>query len=165
MVFERKYSYSGRNFNVPAATVGKVFEELEEEHGAVTDDNFLDYSRPEGSPTHKLFEWNDAEAAERYRLQQARSVINAVRIEVVLPESQTPVKIAAVMNVSDTNRDGSARYINAEYALSNLRSRKAILKRAEAEMRTFRYKYSTLKELSKVMSAIDDVLGREGESS
>ena len=166
MVFEKKsYSWGLRKFNVSPEVVGKVFEGLESEYGGVTDRNFLDASRPENSPTHKLFEWNDTKAAENYRLCQSRTVINNLKITVISDEWKKPKTVNAVVNVSETSRDGSARYVNVGYALSDLNSRNVVLNRALSELRTFKRKYDTLRELARVISAIDVVLGTDGEQN
>ncbi len=164
MVFEtekRNYMWKGRRFPVSANVVGSVFEELEARDGEVTARNFLDYSRPKDAVTHRMFEWNDAKAAESYRLHQARVAINALEVEVTLVESEPPETVTAFLNVSHTNRDGSARYVNAICALSDEENRNAVLKRACAELESFRRKYAKLSELSAVLAAIDETLGGE----
>lgn len=40
----------------------------------------LEEARKRTSPLHHLFEWNDSKAAEQWRLQQARIIINQVKV-------------------------------------------------------------------------------------
>lgn len=161
MVFQRKYKYGTRSFNVPAPVVGEMFEDLEREYGAVTDRNFLDASRPEESPTHKLFEWDDEKAAESYRLHQSRCVINAVKVEVIVEENEPPKTVSAVVNISEGVNDGTAKYVNVVAALSDENNRQIVLNRALRELNAFRHKYETLEELADVINAIGKVLGDE----
>ena len=72
MVYKPKQQYQwgdGWKPSVDANIVGGVVEQIEAENGRVTKEKFLDYSRPEDSPTHSIFEWDDSKAAEKYRLE------------------------------------------------------------------------------------------------
>lgn len=67
----KKYSYKHGKTGASAQTVGETLERIEKRDGAVTKEAFLEESRPEDSPTHAMFEWNDGIAAEKYRLEQS----------------------------------------------------------------------------------------------
>lgn len=58
----------------------EVLEGLREQ-GEVGPELLVDSARPETSPVHHLFEWDDTTAGERYRLEQARLYI--ARVEYV----------------------------------------------------------------------------------
>jgi hypothetical protein len=47
-----------------------------EKKGRITAHAVLDAARPESSPIHDCFDWDDSEAAEKWRLEQARVTIN-----------------------------------------------------------------------------------------
>ena len=68
-----------------------VFNELEQirEHneGQLHTSAIVDAARPEESPLHTYFEWNDQKAAERYRENTARRLVRAV---IIKPEKDTP---------------------------------------------------------------------------
>ena len=97
---------------------------------------------------HSMFEWNDAQAAELYREQQARTIINS--IEVKLEGVSEPVKAFVSLRIGGTER----RYERTEIALANPKSREMVLNDALAELKAFERKYSTLAELSDVIAAI-----------
>lgn len=155
METSKNYFWDKRTHNVRAEVVGAVFEELEEEFGDVTAENFLDVSRPEESPTHRMFEWDDDRAAENYRLHQARTIINDLRIEVVTEDKS--LKIPAYVNVVK-KEDGTARYQNAPRAFEAVETREIVLKRAKNELRMFTIKYATFIEFAKVIDAINEVI-------
>tara|TARA_R100001082_G_C4245518_1_gene109240 strand:+ start:61 stop:555 length:495 start_codon:yes stop_codon:yes gene_type:complete len=69
---------------VKAQTVGEQLETIQQENGKVTAHLVLDHARPISSPLHPIFQWDDEQAAEQYRLHQARNLIRS--IEVVKPE-------------------------------------------------------------------------------
>lgn len=161
MVYQRKHDYEYRDGwhpSVDANTVGGVMEEIECRNGAVTSESFLEASRPEDSPTHGVFEWDDGIAAERYRLHQASRTICAIRVIVKKGQEagqQIRPPRAFVNIVDDDSR--KARYMNVSDALSNMETRCAVLARAMRELKSFQEKYSALSELADVFAAIDRV--------
>lgn len=50
--------------------------------GRLTPETVVDIARSEASPLHRYFEWDTAKAAEAYRLDQARTLIRSVRVEI-----------------------------------------------------------------------------------
>jgi hypothetical protein len=50
--------------------------------GDLTADAVVEAARPKDSPLHGFFEWDNRQAADSYRLTQARTLIRKVRIEV-----------------------------------------------------------------------------------
>lgn len=73
----------------PEAAAGEL-DRIRTDRGDLTPRAVVDESRPEDAPLHPAFEWDDAKAADEYRLGQARSIIRAV-IEVPEGESPRPV--------------------------------------------------------------------------
>lgn len=66
---------------VPADVFGARLEQIRLERGpAVTATDIVDDARPADSALHALFEWDDAEAAEQYRLHQGRKAMNSLRV-------------------------------------------------------------------------------------
>ena len=155
--FTNKYSYRrGFNFKVPAQVVGETLEELAET-GELTSARFLDVSRPEDTPTHSLFEWNDSVAAERYRLQQATVAINSVEVQIVNEETATAIPQAAFVNVISKAPTRSGVFTPIDIALSDENMRSTLLQNALNELRSFRRKYSQLSELSNVFSELNRI--------
>ncbi len=52
-------------------------------YGSLRPEHIVNESRGKKAPLHSLFEWDDSKAAEHYRLQQARTIINNVVVTVV----------------------------------------------------------------------------------
>ena len=165
----KKYAWrSGYSYRVPAATVGGVLEKIEREQGKVDAETFLDYSRDEKTETHGMFEWNDSIAAERFRLGQARKIINQLEVCVVYEEA-VPVEmqvelneaqrsrptVSAYVNVNKRAPGARAIYMNVESAMSDSETRKQVLENAMQELKAFKQKYRQLKELSDVFRAIE----------
>tara|TARA_R100000234_G_C4926714_1_gene146595 strand:+ start:144 stop:638 length:495 start_codon:yes stop_codon:yes gene_type:complete len=87
---KKNYVYKKTAFvrrGVKAQTAGEELERISKEHGEVTPPLVVDEARPEESPIHEVFEWDDYVAAEHHREHQARQLIRS--IEVVKPEGNT----------------------------------------------------------------------------
>lgn len=69
--------------------------------GKITPQQVLDAARDEDNPLHSFFDWDDDEAAENWRLHQARTLIKSVKIEI----QTTTTKIKAVGFVRDPSKD------------------------------------------------------------
>lgn len=54
----------------------------ERNNGTLTPDAVVADARDKSSPLHTHFEWDDSEAAKQWRLEQARSLIRSVRVDV-----------------------------------------------------------------------------------
>lgn len=158
MVYKWKNQF---NYSIPAETVGKHFEKLEEKHGELTSKNVLDSARPIKSPIHRLFEWDDTVAAEKYRLEQASCLIRNLTVEIE-DENKEPLELRAYVNVTD---EKSGKYINIESAFQSDESREFILNRAIAELRAFEKKYRNLMEFAKLMTVIDQEIEKLQEGA
>lgn len=116
----------------------------------------LNYARDEKSALHEYFEWDDNEAAEKYRLAQARALI---RVAVVV-EERTSAKVRAYVSLSnDRTAEGGYRAI-AE-VINDEVLRETLLADAMKELAVFQRKYQQLKavtELGGLFAVIEDVV-------
>lgn len=55
--------------------------------GSLTPEDVVNDAKYDNSPLHKFFEWDDGEAAAKYRLEQARQLIRSVRVNVTVKEA------------------------------------------------------------------------------
>ena len=163
----KKFSWrSGYSYMVPAETVGNVLEDIEKRDGVVTSESFLDYSRPEDSVTHELFEWDDSIAAEKYRKRQATQIINQLEVHIVCeerPGEESSMEIEplvvttnAYMNVVRKAPTEQAVFVNAVAAYNDGKLWKQVMRNAVSEMKAFHRKYSRYKEFAKICEAITE---------
>lgn len=128
-------------------------------NGFIRPQEVVEYARNPESALHAQFTWDDTEAAEKYRLAEARALI---RVSVVV-ESSTNEKVRAYVSLSgDRNADGGYRaiteIINDEVLVEKM------LTDALKELASFKRKYERLKGVSKlggVFTAIEDVTHNE----
>lgn len=70
-----------------SADAQKVADEILAIGNSATTTQILDKARDEQTELHKCFDWDDAEAAEKWRLQQARHIVCNL---VIKEKSETP---------------------------------------------------------------------------
>lgn len=70
--------------------------------GVLRPADVVDAARNPNSSMHGQFEWDDGEAAEQYRLYQARILIRRVQVEVIRPDNQV-VHIPTFVRAGDGN--------------------------------------------------------------
>ena len=165
MVLNRKndYEWDGHfNYKVDANTVGGIVEYLERKNGSVTSEAFLEVAKSEDSPIHNMFEWNDKVAANKYRLEQSRKIICALKVVVVTDNEDKPEKkVSAFVNINPPSEVSTRSvYMNLNNALSNEDTRKNVLDRMYRDMQAFIDRYYTFDEVSNVIQAMSEVLDK-----
>lgn len=150
-----KYEFSGgSNFRkVDAQTVGEICEELEQSEGGLSPKTLLDVSRDESSPLHKAFTWDDTEAAEKWRLEEARLLIANIRI---VRSTDTEERERVRGFVSTPGRKCS--YVTLDNALKKDEFRTYLLEQARRDTEAYVSKYRTLSELANVVEAMNEFL-------
>lgn len=147
MVYKfRKGSY----IRADAQAAGEMCEQLEA-RGKLTAEELLNANRAEDAPLHDSFEWDDSVAAESWRMQQARHIINSLEI---VTENREPVRAFFSIIRSEPN------YRHIDTILQRQDDTEALLKMALSELQAFQKKYSQLMELAAVFSAIDSIAKR-----
>lgn len=118
---------------------------LRGEDGRILPEHVVEAAQKKDSPLHNQFEWNNNEAAHRYRIEQAK---NLLRVCVtVLPGSTAPVRAF----VSLSNETG---YRSTGQVMINAVHRSQLLEDAKRDMESFQTKYKHLSEVSDVIAAM-----------
>lgn len=81
--------------------------------GRLMVDDVLAEAKSDSSPLHRHFEWDDTEAADQYRRQQARALIQRCRIQLVETE---PVQIRAFVSLPTDRENGGGYRLITEVA-------------------------------------------------
>lgn len=143
---------TGARCAVDANIAGAVCEQLEE-RGELTAERLVDVSRPEDAPLHGAFEWNDAIAAEKYRVTQAGYIIRSLVVVVESEDEAKPIRAYFPTEVK--------HYENIRTIIETEDKRKKLLQTALQELTAFKRKYAALSELCKVFAAIDAAVDDE----
>lgn len=124
--------------------------------GVLNPKEVVDWARanPE-SALHRAFQWDDAKAADAYRVEQARAFI---RLVVTVPEqSQTPIRMFVSL---DTERGPTGGYRDIRDVLGSDELREQLIEQFLGEMQRFEARYRRVQELAAVFAALDEVKSR-----
>lgn len=144
----------GSRIRANAQAAGEQFERLAASEDGLTPFTVLEANTPEGTPLHDCFEWDNDEAAEKYRLHQAGHFIRCIAIKPV--QSGTEQKITSVRAYFNVNGE---TYEPTIALVSEPSKRELLLKQAFHELAAFRQKYDSLKELKPVFDAAVKCMG------
>lgn len=132
------------------ADAGIVDSEIKSIGDKATPQQLLDYAKNnQDSELHKCFEWDDSVAAEKYRLEQARKILTFI-VRVPANKENPPIREYQITTERCT-------YQPTRTFLSNQNEYENLLKRAYAELESFKKKYKILTELEDVFKAIDEL--------
>ena len=110
---------------------------------------------------HKYFQWHDDIAAEKYRENQARRLIQSIKVTVVTAESQV-MKVRAVMSLppSAVNGETKRRYALTSEVANSADVQQRLREEAMVELARIRRKYEdlgALPEFAAVFAAVDAI--------
>jgi len=115
----------------------------------------VDAARRQSSPLHSKFEWDDSLAAEQYRIEQARHLIRVTVQVISTPDGDVIDKVFVSLRADQGVEGGGYRKLSVVLTDADMRQR--LLAEALADMEVFREKYSQLKELAEVFSAMKQI--------
>lgn len=141
-----------------AQRVGETIASLRTENGGnITSAIVVSSARPPRSALHKYFEWNNTAAADKYREYQAGDLIRSVCIT-IKGEDGEPITTRAFVTINEQDEESALEtYIEIGEAMRHEGHRSIVLANALRELASFRVKYAGLKEVSKVIKAIDSL--------
>jgi hypothetical protein len=103
----------------------KLLTKMARQNGGVLKvEDVLNEARDEGSILHKHFEWDDSEAAQKYRLQQARALIQRCKITLI---DSAPVEIRAFVSLPVDRESGGGYRLTSE-VMSDARMKEEMLR-------------------------------------
>jgi hypothetical protein len=124
--------------------------------GLLKPEDVVESARPINSPLHTRFTWDDTEAANQYRLQQARQLIRTTIQYIEVDGKDQSFRVFCSLTPDRENDGGGYRETVA--VLSNRQYKAQLLSDAQEDMRRVEERYSRLKELSLVIKEIRKAL-------
>ena len=152
-ILRQKYKWRIPAFKVDADTVGGIFENIEERDGVLSPSAVVDEARPEVSPIHACFEWDDEKAAEKYRETQASNMIRCLIVSTEHIENAPEGPIRAFVHVS-----GESDYIGLSRALSDEEKSASLLADAARDIDRFTTKYRAVASYSESLNSLLNVM-------
>lgn len=113
----------------------------------------------ENSPLHRYFEWDGKKAAQAYRIEQARWLVNRVKIFIERGDEQAPVKVHAYVSLVDDRGNGNGNGYRATCeVLSDEEQRNRLLKQAAAELLAWRERYHNFLAAADALATTDQLI-------
>lgn len=151
MVYQWK---PGARVRADAQIAGELCEKLSNE-GRLSPKELLNESRPEESPLHSAFTWDDGIAAEKWRTHEASMIICCLETKVACV--QKPVRSFVTLQADD------GCYQPVERVLETKQSRDVLLGLALKDAMIYKNKYEHLLAVSNVLLAMEDFIDEYGE--
>ena len=105
---------------------------------------------------HKHFEWNNAVAADQYRLDQARALIRVVRQLV----DDKPVPVRSFMSITDSK---GRSYRKVTEVITDQRLQLLALEQADRDFASWAQRLADYQDICDLVSLVRDKLSRRAE--
>ncbi len=124
---------------------------IREQHGKLTPKIVLEEARDPEHPLHNRFEWDDSIAAERYRIDQARTLISLVRVSFTTAEGveKTVRGFHAVRSVDD-----EFEFESIEDVLADPFKRKVVVQEMQRQVAELVSRYENFNEFWVVLRKV-----------
>lgn len=149
-----RYSFKDKPLTIKGgkkANPQKIGEELARlgasNAGHIRPKDVIEAARNPRSALHKLIEWDDAKAADSYRLDQAREIIRIIRVEV---DEAPPQRAFLSVN------DGKTSYRTAQEVRSSVHLQDLVLRSALKELQAFQKRYAEIEDVCSDLQAAQD---------
>ena len=126
--------------------------------GLLNPSHVVEHARDPGTTLHSQFVWDDSDAADKYRLWQARQIISNYHVVCTTPKGQV-VQVSAYVSLPEDRKSGGGYRAIGE-VLSMPEHRRQLFAQAVAEFKQWRVKYSSLMRLQPVFKAFDAMRAR-----
>jgi len=137
-----------------AAVVAELKRLAAETGGVLRPEQIVQAAEPEDSPLHSKFTWDDSEAAQSFRIEQARRLLRVTIHYIVSGRKTWRDRVFVSLSTDRDYEADTAGYRVMVNVLSRADLRQQLLEDAISEMRVFQEKYGRLKELAEVFAAM-----------
>lgn len=118
----------------------------------ITPENVVKFARNEETELHKLFEWNDTEAGEKWRKHQASMILGDLKVVVKKQEdNQVQEKVTRAFVTLGYKKE----YETIQSVVKEPEKYDLLLERATERLRSIRNTYAELAELREIFELID----------
>lgn len=148
------FSWSTTSFkDVDAQLIGEELE-IVERNSSVSPKTIVEYAeRNPNSELHKCFEWDNDEAAKKYRLYQANLIVCSIAVEI----KEEPKKVQRVyVNIKDKDTE-ERTFKNISEVLKNDEEYQQLIDKANADLKRCSEKYENLLEKQDLKDIIFEI--------
>jgi len=137
-------------------TIAEIFRELDKRH-QLTPRRLLELAADPESVLHKYFTWDDVAAAEKYRIQQARWLLESITVNLTLPEGKTVTVNYALSVRGNEEKPEARRYVLTGRAAKDKYLLSQVVQQAERELRGIVKKYQSFLALRPILDKLSGV--------
>lgn len=138
--------------SIDAQAAGEELEQIKVAHnGRLDAGTVVEKARSRRSVLHEHFEWDDAIAAGKFRVEQASYLIRMIELS-PMPEAPEAPPVRAFVSV---RQEEEQFYVSTRDALSDPELRQQVLDQAWRELEAWRQRHAELVEFAKIFAQID----------
>lgn len=158
-VFREEYQTIKNAKKADPAKIGAALEKIQAANPGEKGypQRVVEAARNPRSPLHKHFTWDDAEAAEAYRREEARTIIRSIRIE----DEDGDIRPAFMA----VNSKGGMRYHSIDAVMASVELQEAVLKAAERDLTAFTRRYREMQDICEVVQDARDKVRKRIEDA
>lgn len=119
-----------------------------DKNGRLTPQLVVTAAKSPKHPLHARFEWDDSKAAQKYRREQARDLIQSVKVRYQVGDESRDVRAYIAVPQSDSHQPS---YTPVDDVIHDEFSRKLVLQDMEREWRTLRRRYDHFEEFTQLV--------------
>jgi len=136
----------------------KELEKLEQKYnGMLSPNDIIREAVSERSPLHDWFDWQDAEAGEKWRIHQARLLLNSIKVIVQFEGGTKTYRKYLNVTVNtgtESKKDLQRFYVSTSTVLKKPELRQQVVERAIKEADYWRKTYEDYLELQDIFKGI-----------
>lgn len=125
----------------------EALKEIEVDNGILTPHNVVEAARGEDHPLHKNFTWDNDLAGDKFRLFEARVLINSVRVEIMGEKREAYLNV-----VTKVNSVATRGYVSIEAVMSDEDLHKQVVLTAIREVEYWKRKFDSLSEMKGIVN-------------
>jgi hypothetical protein len=158
MIFKKK---TGSRVSAPAEVIFKELERAKVD-GSISLQTIVDNARPKTAPLHGEFTWANGEAADKWRLYEARKIVQSIEIVHESSPATRAYEATTVIVEQDEGSQEPAVSMRVFRSVSDIMAdpvaRDELLTQAIQDAIAWRKRYAALQELAQVFAALDAVV-------
>lgn len=125
--------------DIDPQALGEAFEDIIRDRGELKPEALVEEARDPAHPAHRHFDWDDEEAAGKWRLQQARQIIRIVSVREAGSGQVAPAFVSI-------RTDGGVSYRAMSDVIESADLTDRLLKQAESDLEAFEVRYRRFKD-------------------
>lgn len=139
-----------------AQEVGETLEEIRIENGRIQNEVVVEKAKPEVSPLHPYFTWDDAEAAHQYRLNQAGHLTRNIIAIDYISDSSPSEPYRAFTHLGRTVKEEPG-YFSTKQTMGDNELRLHVLGKIRDTMISFYRKLNEYRQYEEVMPVLEAI--------